>query len=86
MEKFTGEVGNLLVRTILVDTSFKSSAFQTVARVLVELDISEAMVDCLDIVVGDSFFQGHGLPYCAFLAYQVPFVWAHHDRLFFTLC
>jgi len=40
-EKWIGEIGNLIGRTILVDTSFQSSVHRSVAKVPVELDVSE---------------------------------------------
>ena len=43
--KLIGELGNLLGKTILMDLAYKTSPIKSIARVLVEIDVRERLVD-----------------------------------------
>lgn len=52
LETILGEIRNLFGKKIMIYTSFKTNIPQKIGHLLVEIDISEWLVESMDIVVG----------------------------------
>ena len=61
-------LGNFLGKTVYIDSSYKFQVRQTVAKVLVLVDLSEGILDIIEIEVGDLLLN-QVLDY-----YNIPFM------------